>query len=111
LRVRFGGGATAAFSGNAIGSNVDAGATNAYRFNAVSNGTDMIVTPSSITSGGVYVATITGILRVASSGTIVPGYSFNALLNVVGAALPASNSLLIQSLNTSNTATFIGGWA
>lgn len=111
LRVRFGGTATAAFSGTATGSATNASTAQNFNFNSVANGTDMVITPSSTTSGGTYVATITGILRVTVQGTIVPGYSLSALLAVTGAALPASNSLTIQSITTSGSAASTGGWA
>ncbi len=111
LRVRFGGTATATFSGTATGSATNASNAQNFNFSAVANGTDMVITPASTTSSGTYVATITGILRVTAQGTIIPGYSLSALLNIAGAALPASNSLVIQSITTSGSAASTGSWA
>lgn len=113
LRVRLGGAGTAVgtFSGHAYGSATDGGAVNMYRYNSITLNTDIQVGPASTTSSSIQESVVTGILRITTSGTFIPGYSLSALLNVAGVALPASNSLTLQAIATSGSAASTGAWA
>jgi hypothetical protein len=59
-----------------------------------------------------YIATVMGVLRITTAGTIIPSYQFNAtLVGATSSTLFADNYLVITPLSGSATYTNSGGWA
>jgi hypothetical protein len=107
------GGAGGTFTGIATSSIIgDGGATSTFYFTGVNVNTNNTVTTTSTTAGGVYIAQISGILKVTTAGTIIPAYGLT--VNLAGAGTTttcnATNYMRLLKISTSGTTTAQGGW-
>lgn len=114
LNIRGGSGtAVGTFSGMSVSSPTSGGATANFSFNAVSINTANVLTAASTTSGGVYQLTLRGIMKITTSGTIIPQYSLSANINGAG-TVATTYYFRLQQLDTQSAAAFgpAGtGWA
>lgn len=112
LNIRGGGNAAGTFSGIAMGSGTNGGAAAAAAFAGTNITTTTSISAASTTASSRYNSTVTGILRITSAGTIIPQYNLSANLASAGTntTVAALTNMVIQSIATSGSVAFTGGW-
>ena len=84
INIRGSGAAVGNFSGMSLSAPTAGGATANFSFDAVNITTDNVLTAASTTAAGVYTISLRGILKITTSGTIIPQYSLSANINAAG---------------------------
>jgi len=84
INIRGTGAAVGSFSGMSLSAPTAGGATANFSFDAVNITTDNVLTAASTTAAGVYTISLRGVLKVTTSGTIIPQYSLSANINAAG---------------------------
>lgn len=106
LNLRGGGSAVGTFSWRGTSAIVDSGASNSFAVSATALGTVITLTAASATDPRQYIVAGEGILKITTSGTIVPSYQFPSTLTGGTTTLVADNYLILQSLDTQNSTAF-----
>jgi len=107
------GNAAGNFSGMSLSAPTSGGTTGAFSFDGVNINVSNVLTAASTTSGGVYQITLRGLLKVTTSGTIIPQYNLSANINGAGTVAKVLY-LRLQQIDTQSAAAFgpAGtGWA
>jgi hypothetical protein len=84
INLRGTGAAVGSFSGMSLSAPTAGGATANFSFDAVNITTDNVLTAASTTAAGVYTISLRGLLKITTSGTIIPQYSLSANINAAG---------------------------
>jgi len=84
INLRGTGAAVGNFSGMSLSAPTAGGATANFSFDAVNITTDNVLTAASTTAAGVYTISLRGLLKITTSGTIIPQYSLSANINAAG---------------------------
>jgi len=84
INIRGTGAAVGNFSGMSLSAPTAGGATANFSFDAVNITTDNVLTAASTTAAGVYTISLRGLLKITTSGTIIPQYSLSANINAAG---------------------------
>lgn len=93
------------FSGMSLSSATAGAATSNFAFDAVNINVSNVLTAASATAAGVYTITLRGVLKVTTSGTIVPQYSLSANINAAGTVAKVLY-LRLQAMDTQSAAAF-----
>ncbi len=104
------GNAVGTYSGISTGAITMAGATVQNIYHAVDIATASNMTAASAVAGRVYVVEFSGILNIATQGTLIPAYQFSATLTSGVVTLFAGNHMIIEKM-TNTSVTTIGGWS
>lgn len=113
LNIRGTGTAVGNFSGMSISAPTEGGASANFAFDAANITADNVVTAASTTAAGVYTIHVRGILKITTSGTVIPQYSLSANINAAG-TISKVLYFSLQQLDTQSAAAFgpAGtGWA
>jgi hypothetical protein len=106
LNIRGGGTAVGSFSWGGTGAILDSGAASSFIVAATALGTAFSVTASSTGNPRQYIILGQGILKVTTSGTIIPSYSFTNTITGGTTTLVADNYMTIQTIDTQSAAAF-----
>jgi hypothetical protein len=71
----------------------------------------LVVAPTSIVAGRLYIVRGTGILRITTAGTIIPSYQFATSPTSGVVTLYTENNMTITPLSSIGTSAFTGAWA
>ena len=113
LNILGAGNAAGSFSGMSLSAPTSGGTTGAFSFDGVNINVSNVLTAASTTSGGVYQLSLRGILKITTSGTLIPQYNLSANINGAGTVSKVWYFRL-QQLDTQSAAAFgpAGtGWA
>ena len=111
LNIRGTGTAVGTFAGISLGTTVVNTPAFSIPFAATALGTQVVVTPTTGANPRNYVVFLRGILKITTSGTIIPSYRFSATLNAGTVTLYADNTLTITPMSNSGTTTVVGAWS
>jgi hypothetical protein len=78
------GNAVGSFSGMSLSAPTASGATANFSFDAVNINVSNVLTAASTTAAGVYTMSLRGIMKITTSGTIIPQYNLSANINAAG---------------------------
>lgn len=101
------------FSGISVSAPVSGALSSNFVFDAVNITADNVLTAASTTAAGVYTIHLRGVLKITTSGTIIPQYSLSANINAAGTVSKVLYFTL-QQLDTQSAAAFGpagAGWA
>jgi hypothetical protein len=113
INIRGTGTAVGSFSGMSLSAPTSGGATANFAFDAANITTNNVLTTASTTAAGVYTISLCGLLKITTSGTLIPQYSLSANINAVG-TISKVLYFRLQQVDTQSAAAFgpAGtGWA
>lgn len=93
------------FSGMSLSAPTAGSATSNFAFDAVNINVSNVLTAASATAAGVYTISLRGVLKITTSGTIVPQYSLSAAINAAGTVAKVLY-LRLQAMDTQSAAAF-----